>query len=107
MADQVEGTYRIYKGDTSAVLTWLVETAQSCGHNLGIESNKKPTTTVTPRPKGKARKHTSEAKQHVQSSKASNFNLKDFTACAEAVAKSRSPIVVMPPGILKVANRAL
>lgn len=106
MADDLRGTYRLYKDDTTAYLTWLAITAESHGHQIHVPSAApKPRTMPTPRLKGKARKLAQNAakapKQTVQPGKQHQLSLEEFTPCAETLANAR-PRVVIPKDILAI-----
>lgn len=116
MADEIRGTYKIYKDATNMFLSWLAETAKSRGHKFQSEtntnSNTEATRTSKPRLKGKARKAAREAaskapQQPPPAGEKHQLSLKDFTACAETPAKTRDPVVLIPSSIRAIAVRAL
>jgi len=94
-------THKVYKDDTDRVVTWLAETAQTCGYPLALPP--------AGRLKGKARKLAREREKADGASSAAvrhTIPVNQFTDLADCIAKHK-PIVKVPQVVLRLLDRAI
>ena len=117
LPESLYGTYKQYKADTDKFVTWLVETAQLCGHRLPrsqLPSEPELPPVKAPKLKGRARKLVRDAAQETAKNKAKIgtetfiVGVGDFLPMAEAIANfKRKPPVEVPWTFVMVAKRVL
>jgi len=117
LPDSLSESYREYKADTNAFVTWLSTTAISCGYSFtpANDSISKPVTEqtapgTTTRLKGKARKD-AKASQITNKPQTATTNhlvsVKELLAQAEFVAAFKKPRVKVPLGTQYVLQCAI
>ncbi|KAF7920882.1 uncharacterized protein EAE98_008911 [Botrytis deweyae] len=112
LPSNLAGSYRRYKEDTNVFATWLLNTAETCGYNLGYvdETPKPQLAQPSTRLKGKARKEAKKAAANSATIEQTNLryiSTKEMLLQAEIIAKHKRPPVEMPKNIRNTLERAI